>query len=69
VKWIGTICFLCAALLLSSNIDISRYGFILFLIGHIILTYWFWFRQKDYPMFTQNAFFIGIDVFGIVRWF
>jgi len=69
IKWLGTLCFLSAALLLSSNIDISKYGFILFLIGHIVLSYYFWFRSKDYPMFTQNFFFIGVDVFGIYRWF
>jgi len=69
IKWIGTICFLSAALLLSSNIEISRWGFILFLFGHITLSYYFWFRNKDLPMFTQNFFFIGVDVFVIYRWF
>jgi hypothetical protein len=68
-KWIGTISFLTAALLLSANISVSPYGFIVFLFGHITLSYYFWFKIKDLPMFTQNFFFIGVDVFGISRWF
>jgi hypothetical protein len=68
-KWIGTVSFLLAALLLSSNIEESRYGFLVFLSGHIILSYYFWFKNKDLPMFTQNFFFIGVDLWGIYRWF
>jgi len=68
-KWIGTISFLLSAILLSSNIDISRYGFLLFLFGHLTLSYYFWFKNKDLPMFTQNFFFIFVDAWGIYRWF
>ena len=69
IKWLGTLSFLSAALLLSSNIELSKYGFLVFLFGHVLLSYYFWFKNKDYPLFTQNFFFIGIDVFGIYRWF
>ena len=69
IKWLGTISFLLAATLLSSNIEISRYGFFLFLFGHVILSYYFWYRVKDYPMFVQNSFFIVVDAWGIYRWF
>jgi len=68
-KWIGTVSFLLAALLLSSNIEESRYGFLVFLYGHIVLSFYFWFKNKDLPMFTQNFFFIGVDLWGIYRWF
>ena len=63
------IAIILAAILLSSNIEISRYGFLLFLFGHIVLSYYFWFRNKDLPLFTQNFFFIGVDAWGIYRWF
>lgn len=69
MKWVGTICFLLAAVLLSSNIEISRYGFFVFLFGHVILTYHFFYKERDYPMLVQNGFFIFVDVFGIYRWF
>lgn len=68
LKWIGTISFLTAALLLSSNIEISRYGFFIFLLGHIVLSYLF-LVNKDKPMFIQNFFFLFIDLWGIYRWF
>ena len=38
-KWIATISFLIAAVLLSSNIDESRIGFVIFLYGHTILAF------------------------------
>jgi hypothetical protein len=68
-KWSGTFMFLFAALLLSSNIEISKYGYILFLSGHLTLSYFFWFRVRDTAMFTHNFFFILIDFWGIYRWF
>jgi hypothetical protein len=68
-KWTGTLLFLTAALLLSSNIEMSKYGYIIFLFGHLILSYFFWFRVRDTAMFTHNFFFILIDCWGIYRWF
>ena len=65
LKWLGTILFFVAGLLLSSNIEASRWGYILFFIGHIIFIYVFW---KDKPMVTQNIMFTAIDVWGIYRW-
>ena len=68
MKWLATALFLSAGTLLSLNIEISRFGFLLFLSGHILLT-WYFFRDKDWAMITQNAFFILIDLLGIYRWF
>jgi len=68
LKWFGTVSFLLAALLLSSNIEISRYGFFIFLAGHLALSYLF-FVNKDKPMFIQNFFFLFVDAWGIYRWF
>lgn len=68
LKWIGTISFLTAAMLLSSNIEISRWGFLIFLFGHVILSVLF-FKLKDKPMFVQNFFFLFVDIWGIYRWF
>jgi hypothetical protein len=68
LKWFGTICFLSSAILLSSNTEISRYGFIIFFIGHLTLAILF-FKLKDHPMFFQNFMFLFIDAWGIYRWF
>jgi len=67
-KWVGTFCFITAAILLSANFEGSRYGFLLFLFGHILLTWLFW-KLKDYPLTFQNGFFIIVDMFGIWNWF
>ena len=68
IKWLGTGLFLSAALLLSSNIEVSKFGFFLFLGGHIILSMLFW-VNNDKPMFVQNFFFLFVDAWGIYRWF
>jgi len=68
LKWFGTLCFLSAAILLSANVEISKYGFFIFLLGHATLSMLFW-KLKDRAMFTQNFFFLFVDCFGIYRWF
>lgn len=68
LKWFGTLCFILAATLLSLNIDMSKYGFIIFLIGHITFIYVF-VTLRDKPMIFQNSFFILLDALGIYNWF
>ena len=68
VKWVGTILFFVAALLLSSNFEYSRYGFIVFAIAHMILSILF-FKLKDKPMFIQNFVFLFVDFYGIYNYF
>jgi hypothetical protein len=68
VKWLATGLFLSAGTLLSLNIEISRFGFLLFFAGHILLSYIF-LKEKDWAMVTQNGFFIFVDMIGIYRWF
>ena len=68
LKWLGTVLFLLAGFLLALNIEISRYGFPLFLAGHLLFIYIFS-RTKDTPMILQNVAFACIDISGIYRWF
>ena len=68
MKWFATILFLCAGTLLAFNVDASKYGFLLFFVGHVTLGYYF-LKEKDWPMVTQNVFFLIIDSIGITRWF
>ena len=68
MKWLATALFLSAGTLLSLSGEISRFGFLLFLTGHVLLTLYF-LQHKDWAMITQNAFFILIDMLGIYRWF
>jgi uncharacterized membrane protein YhhN len=66
LKWTGTVVFFTAALLLAVNLEISKIGFILFFIGHIIFTYVF---RNDRPMLIQNLGFLVLDIVAIFRWF
>ena len=68
VKWIGTFLFFTAALLLSSNFEYSRYGFIVFAVAHVMLSVLFY-RLKDKPMFTQNFVFLFVDLYGVYMHF
>lgn len=68
IKWVGTILFFVAALLLSSNFEYSRYGFIVFAIAHVLLSLLF-FKLKDKPMFIQNFVFLFVDLYGIYNYF
>jgi hypothetical protein len=68
IKWIGTILFFVAALLLSSNFEYSRWGFVVFATAHMILSALF-FKLKDKPMFIQNFVFLFVDAYGIYNYF
>jgi len=67
IKWVATIMFVCAGTLISLNIEISKWAFPLFTLGHIILIPIFW-KQRDMPLVTQNFFFLLIDLLGVYRW-
>jgi len=68
IKWLATALFLFAGTVLALNIDISKYGFLCFFAGHIMLAYYF-LKERDWAMITQNTFFLFIDFIGIYRWF
>ena len=67
-KWVATALFLFAGGILALNVEISRWGFVAFLIAHGLLVVVFS-KVKDYAMLLQNGFFIFIDLIGIFRWF
>jgi len=66
-KWVMSAMFLLAALVLSSNTSISKYGYVIFGIGHLFGTYVF-IRTKDFALLWQNIIFLGVDAFGVYRW-
>jgi len=68
MKWIGTVLFFIAAILLSSNFEYSKWGFVVFAIAHVLLSSLF-FYLKDKPMFVQNFVFLFVDLYGIYNYF
>lgn len=68
LKWSMTILFLFSALIIGMKIDISKIGFITFLIAHIIgITVFV--KTKDTPMIFHNVIFAFVDIFSIYRWY
>ena len=63
-----TILFLMSAFIIGMKIDVSKLGFITFLLAHIMGIIIFY-KLKDKPMLFQNTVFTFIDLFSIYRWF
>jgi hypothetical protein len=67
LKWLSTLFLVSGAILVALNIPESKWGFIAFLKGHIILVYCFA-KERDFPLLVQNVFFLVIDIVGIFYW-
>ena len=66
-KWVMSFLFLAAALVLGSNTSISKYGYVIFMSGHMLGTYVF-IKTKDMALLWQNFLFMAVDAFGVYRW-
>lgn len=64
---IGTYAGPFGAVVLAANLPISKFGYILFTISALIMS-WHGYRNKDKPVFRQNSLFLIINVFGLYRW-
>jgi nicotinamide riboside transporter PnuC len=68
LEMIGAVCGVAGAVLVSLNIQQSKYGFVLFLISSILLGIVSWQRKMQYLLTMQMAF-LGINVVGVFSWF
>lgn len=67
LKWFATFMFVLAGVLISLNMEQSKWAFPLFAVGHMTVLFVF-LRLKDKPMIFQNSFFLAIDFLGIYQW-
>lgn len=67
LEWVGSILAVSAAILLASNISISPWAFVLYLMSSVLLTIW-GLSRKAYGIAMQNAVFTVINLVGIYRW-
>jgi hypothetical protein len=67
LKWFATFMFVLAGVLISLNVEQSKWAFPLFALGHMIVLFVF-LKLKDKPMIFQNSFFLSIDLLGIYQW-
>jgi len=66
--WLGTITAITGGTLVALNIDISKFGYIFFLVSSVS---WFFQakRNGDNALMIVNIFFFFINILGIYRWF
>ena len=66
--WFGTITAITGGTLVALNIDISKFGYIFFLVSSMS-----WFTQakenNDNALMIVNIFFFFINILGLFRWF
>lgn len=67
LEWIGTVFGILGAVIVALNIDISGYGFVLFLISSVS-----WavvgLRERREALWTINLVFTFVSCLGIYRW-
>lgn len=68
LRWVGTIMGVLGAVLVASNTEVSKYGFLAFLVSAIL---WATVAQiiKDRALLSLQITFMCVDLFGIYRWF
>jgi nicotinamide riboside transporter PnuC len=66
--WFETITAITGGTLVALNIDISKFGYIFFLMSSVS---WFLQAKKngDSALMIVNVFFFFINILGIYRWF
>lgn len=66
-KWIGTLAGIAGAILVALNMEVSGYGFLLFLASSLL-----WcaagVAHRDDSLILLQATFIIINIIGIYRW-
>ena len=67
IRWIATFSGIAGALLIASNIGISKYSFLFFLVSGLL-----WsiaaYSIKDYALLLLQDVFVTIDTYGVFRW-
>jgi uncharacterized membrane protein YhhN len=68
IKWLSTFLLIGGGIMIAINISESKWGFILFLLGHITLIYIF-VKEQETALWTQSIGFLLIDLLSIYYWF
>lgn len=67
LKWTGTAAGILGAILVALHIDVSGYGYLLFLLGSVAWTA-AGLRMREPSIWSLNAAFSAINLLGIWRW-
>lgn len=67
IEWFAAGSGIAGAVLLASNVSLSRYGFVLFLVSSITWS-WVAYTTVQPALFANQAVFMAINLLGIWRW-
>lgn len=68
LDWFGAITGIIGAIIVASNLGITWFGYVAFLMSSVTYSYFGW-KVKRNGILTMNLFFIIINVIGLIRWF
>lgn len=56
------------AILIAANLDVVIWGYVLFLISSSATLVLLWNDKGHRPLLALNIFYVGVNIFGIIRW-
>jgi len=70
IRWIATFSGIAGALLIASNVSVSKYSFLFFLFFLVSGLLWgvAAYSIKDYALLLLQTVFVTIDTYGVFRW-
>ena len=57
------------SILVASNTSVGAYGYILFLLSSVTSSALLWKDKAQRALLALNIFYIGVNIFGLTRWF
>lgn len=67
IKWVSVLLTILAALTISLKLCEMVTSYILFLVGHTIMSL-IMLKQKEWSLLTMNMVWVMIDLLGIIKW-
>lgn len=68
LKWLTTLLLVGGGIAIALNMHASKWGFISFMIGHMILI-WIFVKEHETALWVQAFGFLLIDFLSIYHWF
>ncbi|WP_455233360.1 hypothetical protein [Geopseudomonas aromaticivorans] len=66
-EWLGSLCGVIGALLISANVRLSPWGWWLFLVSSVSLCLYA-VMQQAWGLLLLNSCFVATNVTGLIRW-
>lgn len=67
LKWLSVIITVIAAITISTRITEITTSYVIFFIGHLLMTY-IMIKTKDWSLLTMNIIWLIIDIIGYINY-